>query len=335
MKLSRLIVVGSAIFCIALSGCAYKRPVPNAKVNFEVPSKLSIIKKDSLLRIIPTKSGRKETPGFAEDLEARLNKAGYFKVGNNDNPRYVLNLDTFWADRCDNAKDADYNIRFSKESITYKDGSGYEYMTSSYGTSYTASLVGAVSIYEVKNMNPLAYFNVAAEDTQWVWAPNARAAKVNCNTKGAQAKLMTEIIDSINGLLSKERRDVPVIIPSGGDAEAKNLLMNKNVKQAHARLETLLPPAELTELCPALYDKWDKEAEEAQTPKRDMAEDLCNYYLLFMAKEARGISEQSAVAIHDGYTRILLLANDKSLIEAAADSMARLEETSKRLGIKL
>lgn len=335
MKLGRLLILGTAISCMLLLGCAYKRPKPNAEVNFEVPSKLSIIKKGSLMRIIPTSNSHRETPGFAKELERRLNKAGYFKVGNNANPRYVLSLDTFWADRCDNSKQVDYNIRYFTMTKRSKDGSSRDYMTHDYGASYTSSLIGAVAIYEVNNLQPLAYFNITAEDTKWVRGSSKSQARVMCDPKTERNKLMAEIIVNINSLLSKERRNVPVILPSGGDAQAKELLRSNKAKEAEKRLEPLLPPAELSELTPALYEKWDAEAEKNETPKRDMSEDLANYYLINMAKEARGISEQSAKVIHDAYTTILLQAGNSSLIDAAADSMARLEETANRLGIKL
>ncbi|MBI9113087.1 hypothetical protein [Maridesulfovibrio ferrireducens] len=335
MKLNRFLIITTSLSFLLLAGCAVKRPAPNAEVNFEVPSKLSIIKKDSLLRIIPTTTTKKETPGFARELAAKLNHAGYFKVGNGPNPRYVLNLDTFWADRCDNSKQTSYNVRYYKKAIENKDGSGHDIMVKDYGASYTAALVGGVSIYQINNLEPLAYFNVVAKDTKWVREQNKNEAKVSCDTKGTRSKLMAEIIKNIDGLLSKERRNIPVIFPSGGDAEAKGLILSNQIKKAHKKLESLVTPVPLSDLTPARYEQWEKEAEQNQTPKRVMSEDLANFYLLYMTKEARGISEQSAEVIHDGYARILLLAEDKTLIDATADSMARLEETAKRLGIML
>ena len=335
MNLNKFFIVVAGLFFMLLAGCAIKRPIPNAEVNFEVPSKLSIIKKNSLLRIIPTPNSKKETPGFSKDLAAQLNRAGYFKVGNKANPRYVLNLDTFWADRCDSSKQATYNVRYYKVSIENKDGSGHDVLDKEYGTSYTAALVGGVSIYQVNNMEPLAYFNVVAKDTNWVWNKNKNKVKPSCNTKETRNRLMSEIVANINGLLSKERRNIPVVFPSGGDAEAKTLILSKQIKKADKRLAELVPPIPLSELTPACYEKWEKEAEKNKTPQRVMSEDLANLYLMYMAKEARGISEQSAEVIHDSYARILLLAEDKSLIAATADAMARLEETAKRLGITL
>lgn len=335
MNLNRLVITTGAMLAILLTGCAAKRPVPNAQVKFEVPPKLSIIKKDSHLRIIPTKASKKETPGFAKELSAQLNKVGYFKVDNKANPRYVLNLDTFWEERCDNKKQTQYNVRFLEKAHTNEDGSGYEYLVKEHGKSYTASLIGAISIYEVKSMQPLAYFNVDAEDTVWVRCGSEQQPKSPCNTKATREKMTREIIAKINSLLSNEHRNVPVVFPSGGDAQVKHLLQTQKPKNAEERLENILPPAEITALSQQLYEKWDEEAEQNGTPKRDMDEDLANYYLLFMAQEARGVSEQSAQKIHSGYIQIMLQANDRSLIDAAADSMARLEETANRLGIRL
>lgn len=335
MSKTKFLFLLFALNCMMLAGCAVKRPQPNAEVNFEVPSKLSIIKKGSLLRIIPSKSSRRETPGFAKELSGRLNKAGYFKVGNGGNPKYVMSLDTFWADRCDNNKEKNYNIRYFAKTKTYKDGSSTDYITHDYGASYTSSLVGAVAIYEVRSIEPLAYFNVSAEDTQWVRSGNKSQAKVACDTRKQRRKLMAEIILNINSLLSQERRNIPVILPTAGDSTAKILLKANKAKQAEKRLQEVIPPAKLSDLTPDLYEKWDEEAEKNETPKRDFSEDLANYYLLNMAKEARGISQESALQIHDAYIAILLKSNDKSLINASADSLARLEETAKRLGIRL
>ncbi|NDV22603.1 hypothetical protein [Desulfovibrio sp. JC022] len=335
MRSNQLVIITGIVLTILLAGCAAKRPVPNAQVNFEVPSKLSIIKKDSLLRIISTKESKKETPGLAKELSSQLNKIGYFKVNNGANPRYVLNLDTFWDERCDNKQQTKYNVRFLKKVKKNKDGSGYEYLVKEHGKSYTASLIGAISIYEVKNMQPLVYFNVNAEDTVWVRSGSERQSKSPCNTRAARKKMTGEIITKINSLLSNEHRNVPVVFPSGGDGQVKHLLRSRKAKAAQERLKSILPPIQITALTPQLYEKWDEEAEQNGTPKRDMDEDLANYYLLFMAQEARGVSEQSAHTIHTGYIQIMLQADDKSLINAAADSMARLEETASRLGIRL
>jgi hypothetical protein len=335
MKCKNFFIIACSVFCMLMTGCALKRPQPNAEVKFEVPSKLSIVKQGSLVRIIPTNNSKHETPGFAAELARKLNQAGYLKVGNGKNPKYILSLDTFWADRCDNKRDINYNVRYYAKTKVYKDGSSHEYITHDYGASYTSSLIGAVAIYEVNNIEPLAYFNVAAEDTKWIRNQNKYQTRVACDTKIQRNKLMAEIVVNINSLLSKERRDVPVILPSGGDSEAKQLLRSNRIKPAEKRLKPLLPPAKLSELSTGLYDQWNEEAKQNEKPERSMPEDLANYYLFYMAKEAGGITEDSARIIHNAYTSIILLADDKSLINAAADSMSRLEETANRLGIRL
>lgn len=335
MKYKCLIIIACSAFCMLMTGCALKRPQPNAEIKFEVPSKLSIIKKGSLVRIIPTGNSKRETPGFANELARKLNQAGYLKVGNGHNPQYILSLDTFWADRCDNNSDINYNVRYYAKTKVYKDGSSHEYIAHDYGASYTSSLIGAVAIYEVNDIEPLAYFNVTAEDTKWIRSDNKYQARITCDTKRQRNKLMAEIVVNINSLLSKERRNVPVILPSAGDSEAKQLLRTNRNKQAEERLKPLLPPAELSELNSELYDQWNEKAKLNEKPERSMPEDLANYYLFYMSEEAGGITEANARIIHNAYASIILLAEDKSLINAAADSMSRLEDTANRLGIRL
>jgi hypothetical protein len=320
---------------LLMFGCAMKRPQPNAKVRFDVPSKLSIIKKGSTVRLLPSKDTERQTPGFTKELAKQLNEAGYFKVSRASDPQYVMAVHTYWAARCDNSKQSQYNLKYIKKTVVHDNGSGYEFLDKESAASFTCALTGTVSIYEVADMRPLVYFNVAAVDTQWARRRGTRAPKAPCDPRAARRELLSQIVTNIRNLLVREQRSIGVIIPSRGDAQAKRLIFSGKSKQAANRLETLLPPAELTELSPELYEKWNQQAETEDRPGRDMDEDLANFYLLLMTQEARGVSAESIREIHDGYAQLVVLGSDTDLINASADSLSRVEESARRLGVQL
>ncbi|MGE4557526.1 MAG: hypothetical protein AB7D07_11950 [Desulfovibrionaceae bacterium] len=328
--------IGLALFvCLLMFGCALKRPQPNAEVRFDVPSKLSIIKKGADVRLLASKDSNRQTPGFSKELADQLNEAGYFKVDHSPNPQYVMAVNTYWASRCDDSRQSSYNLKYVKKSVIHDNGSGYEFVDKESAASFTCALTGTVSIYEVADMRPLVYFNVAAVDTQWARRHGTKAPKAPCDPKGARQKLMSQIVANIRNLLAREQRKIGVIIPSGGDAEVKRLIFAGKHKQAAKRLKTLLPPASLAELTPELYEKWNQQAEAEERPGRDMGEDLANFYLLLMTQEARGVSAESIREIHDGYAQLVMLGSATDLINASADSLSRVEESAKRLGVPL
>ena len=323
--------------CLFLGvGCGPQKLQPNARVAFDIPSRISVIKKGARVRIVTTGNREKSTGGFVRELTASLNNAGWFKVVSSRPFEYAININTFKGYRRDTRQETDYNNRVVKKSQTNKNGSGKDFLVTEKKHSAIAAYVTTVSIYEVRTLEPMAYFNIVASQGIWEDAKASLPSAVSL-----EKKLAGQIVKRMRNLLSTERRDVGVILPAGGDQAVKNLLVAGKISAAAKRATSLIPGVPLAKLTPILYEHWAEAAKKAQdegnaeAKERDMEEDLANYYLLLMSREASGVAEDALRQIHDGYARILALTDDQNVVNACAHSLSRVEQNARRLNVNL
>lgn len=317
-------------------GCGPQKLQPNARVSFDIPSRISVIKKGARVRIFTTGNREKNTGAFVRELTSSLNKAGWFKVVSGRPFEYAININTFHGYRRDSKKESAYNTKVIKKSQTNKNGSGKEFLVTEKKHSAIAAYVTTVSIYEVRTLEPMAYFNIVASQGIWENASNPLPSATSLDKK-----LSDQIVKRMRNLLTSEHREIGVILPAGGDQEVKNLLIRGKIAAAAKRAGLLIPPVDLAKLTPALYEQWAedvakaREEGNAEAKERDIKEDLANYYLLLMAREASVVAEDRLRQIHDGYARILALTDDQDLINACAHSLSRVEQNARRLNVNL
>ncbi len=319
----RRLLVGLAILAL-LAACAPKRLQPNAQARLDVPSKLSLIDQGANVALVGAK-GEGGDAAFLSELAAQLNKAGYFKVNAGGTPAYMMRVERYLEYRADNAQNAPYNVRYFKDARTNNDGSGREVMLKEDKTSANAAMLTTVALYETKTLEPLAYFNLFSEENDWQTLQGRTASQAEF-----EKKLSARIVDEMRRLLVRERKSVGVIFPSGGDAAAKNLIVQGKGGDAAKLLAGLLPKAKLEELNAGYYDR-----QKAAGQPRDMDEDLANFYLAALAAEARGMSESTIRRVHQDYARILILTDQTDVAEACIQSLGRTEENAKRMGVRL
>lgn len=335
--------------CFAFSSCAPTLH-PNSEVSFLVPSKLSALKKGSVLAIVSRSGpnfGYQRSSELINHIASQINSTKYCSASAVAGPdrlgefTHVMNIDNFMVHRADSRDEAAYNKRIAveKKVRTDKDGNevgGHEVIVETDGKSACATLVTAVTIYEASEMEPLAYFNIMSTESEW--------KKINEPESGAEAfekALSQKIVERIKALTTWHTSKVGVILPSKCDEAAKNLLISGRLKEAMVRAKGLLPEANLFRRTPAevdaQYAKWQKEAEEAKKAnvqgvvKRDKATDLSNYYLYILSMESMELSQNTLRAAFEGYTRILSHTDESSLVQACAHSLGRVEAYAQRV----
>jgi hypothetical protein len=313
-----------------------KKLTPNATLSFDIPSKISVIKKGSRVKIFTTGNMGSQTDAFVRDLTKTLNEAGWFTIVTGKPFDYAMNINTFKGYRRDGSQEIPYNVKVSKKAQTDKSGSGREVMVTENRHSAIAAYVASVSIYEARTLEPMAYFNSVA--AQGIWEDENKPLPP---AETLEKKLADQIVKQLRNLLSTERRQVGVVLPEGGDRSVKDLLVQGKINAAAKRAASLVPGTPVADLSPGLYEKWADAADEArkqgneQAVERDMETDLNNFYLLFMAREASGVTESRLRAVHDGYAGILALTGNQDLIEACAHSLNRVEQNARRLNVNL
>jgi hypothetical protein len=329
--------LGGLLCCLLLAtGCVQKKLTPNATLAFDIPSKISVIKKGSRVKIFTTGNMGSQTSIFVRDLTTTLNEAGWFTVVTSKPFDYAMNINTFKGYRRDGRDEIPYNVKVTKKSQTDKSGSGREVMVTEKRHSAIGAYVASVSIYEARTLEPMAYFNSVA--AQGIWEDETKPLPA---AGALEKKLADQIVKQMRNLLSTERRQVGVVLPEGGDRSVKDLLVQGKINAAAKRAASLVPGTPLADLSPGLYEKWADAAAEArkqgneQAVERDMETDLNNFYLLFMAREASGVTESRLRAVHDGYAGILALTGNQDLIEACAHSLNRVEQNARRLNVNL
>ena len=328
-------------------GCAPSLKT-NAVVKFDTPSSISVIgSKSKVLLTSLNNYGYKNSPQFLKDIKTEINQAKYFQAVLRANYKvdktasHLMNIDNFMVYRADNSKQKIYNKQFIKVTHPKRDKrgneiGGYESIEKKDAKSSTATLITTVTIYDTRNLEPLAYFNIVSTDCDWrKWEEDI--ADKHLFEKG----LRRQIVAKLKDLVTRDRKGVGVIIPDNCDRSAKQLLLNSDYQGAKSRLKILLPQESILVLSPRevikKYEQWAREVEIAKKEgrkgilERDMEQDLRNYYLYLMAEEARNISPGNLRSVHMGYTNIVALTEDNSLIEACAHSLGRLEIKAERI----
>ncbi|MFA6811245.1 MAG: hypothetical protein WCR47_09355 [Desulfoplanes sp.] len=317
-------------------GCGPQKLQPNAKVSFDIPSRISVIKKGARVRIFTTGNRERNTAAFVRELTTALNNAGWFKVVSSQSFEYAMNINTFRGYRRDTDGETQYNLKVFKKSQTDNIGNGRDFLVSEAKHSAIAAYVTTVSIYEVRTLEPMAYFNIVASQGMWEDQANSLPSAAFLDKK-----LSDQIVKRMRNLLSSERRDVGVILPAGGDQKVKNMLVAGKISAAAKRAGSLIPGVPLAKLTPMLYEQWAEAAKKAQkegnteAKERDMEEDLATNYLLLMAREASGVAEDALRQIHDGYAKILALTDNQDMVNACAHSLSRVEQNARRLNVNL
>ncbi|CAN2043769.1 conserved exported hypothetical protein [Candidatus Magnetomoraceae bacterium gMMP-1] len=337
-----------SLICILLLGTGCAAGIqPNAKLTFYTPSKISVIQPGSKVKLISRHNfGYNNSSILLRDVETEINKKKYFNAfvsenSRNQKPDYLINIDNFIVYRSDQDDQKKYNKKFIKKQNVVKNDNGdivrgYETIEKIDSKSSTATLITAVSIYRASNLEPLSFFNTVSTYTAWkTWREKLDSEK------SFEKKLSRNIVVKIADSISSGKKKVGVVIPTGGDSIAKNLLETENYEKAKERLKSiLLSLMDLMDYSPLeikkQYKLWEKQAEAAKKEGkkpviRSMEEDITNYYLYLMALESDGISEKSLQKIHNGYITILRLTNDSQLIKACAYSLGRVEVKGKRI----
>ncbi|WP_462323687.1 hypothetical protein [Desulfoplanes sp.] len=329
-------LAGFLCVLLAATGCVQQKLTPNATLSFDIPSKISVIKKGARVKVFTSGNMGRQTRGFVRDLTRTLNEAGWFTIVSKKPFDYAMNINTFKGYRRDNRKEVPYNLKVIKKSQTDKSGSGREFLVKEKRHSAIGAYVASVSIYKARTLEPMVYFNSVA--AQGVWED----ASSPLPTDGTlEKKLAGQIVKRMRNLLSTEHRQVGVILPDGGDQRVKDLLVQGRVAAAAKRAVSLVPRTPLADLSPGLYEKWADAADEARKQgnekvvERDMETDLNNFYLLFMAKEASGVAESRLREVHDGYAGIVALTENQNLIDGCAHSLSRVEQNARRLNVNL
>jgi hypothetical protein len=329
--------LGGMVCCLlVVLGCVQQKLTPNANLAFDIPSKISVIKKGARVKIFTTGNMGAPTREFVRDLSQTLNQAGWFTVVTKAPFDYAMNINTFGDYRRDEPREIPYNVKVSKKTETFKDGSGREVLVTEKRHSAMAAYVASVSIYETRSLEPLVYFNSVA--AQGVWEDGSNPLP---GARTLEKRLADQIVRQMRHLLSTEHRQVGVILPGEGDQRVKDLLIQGKVGAAAQRAASLVPAMPLRQLSLQVYEAWARAAATARKNGnkdvviRDMETDLNNFYLLFLAREASGVTEARLREVHDGYADILALTTSKDLIDACAHSLSRVEQNARRLNVNL
>lgn len=199
--------------------------------------------------------------------------------------------------------------------------------------SAAATMLTAVTIYRVANLEPLIYFNIISSEDQW--KPFLQGAQVSEDQ--FEKSLSARIVQRLKGDISAERKKTGVILPDAGDQEAKRLILNDHGAAAIERLKPLLPDQEVLELPLNQVREWyETQAAEAEkagkgTVKRDLEQDLANFYLYTMAHETMEVKPATLQIAFQRYSWILATTESDALSSACAHSLGRLELFASRI----
>jgi len=113
-----------------------------------------------------------------------------------------------------------------------------------------------------------------------------------------------------------------VLLPANCNKEAEQKVLSLQFSDAEPLLISLLPPLFVYTL-PSndIYQRY-----QSQYSSRQLENDLSNYYLYLLMNESIASSYESLAKVYKGYSTILNLSSNASLLEACSNSMGRMEK---------
>lgn len=328
-------IISIAFAGLLLQGCT-QVAAPNTPVKFYTPSKLSIVKKGSKIYINDSYSNGIDQKYLIKNLNDYINENKIFQTVNSINDAdVVINVSSFYSYRKDNSKQTRYNTVYEVKREIYRDSRGREtggkdHVVKSDFASSIATLVFSISIYDKKNLQPLAYLSIIPEES------SLGTGSLVSDTK-FQESFSTQVIKKLEDLISTKVKNVKIFIPSKVDQTLKSLVLRGDYSEAQNYSKTVLPQLDITELNEDFYikNKEDASQKDSAVVLRDKESDLSNYYMYLISKEANDVSAVNLRYLFQGYKKILKMTQDDSMIMAVSNSLGRLEFKANRLKINL
>jgi len=259
----------------SLVGCAAGLQEPGTKVTMDTPSKLSVIRPESKVRIVSlskqdTRAIKKKVDDpcppdmsakLLKSLEAKINQATprLFEASLNESPdaSYLMNIENFCDYRKDDDADIKYNAVYTVKQQYRSDKKGLETggedrVVEERKRTATATFVSAVSIYDTKELTPLSYFKIITYDTDV--EPEKGDVK---SGKEFWTYLSEQVAAKIKDLTVRDKKKVGAFIPDRANEEIRKLIQSEDPSAALEKAAKLLPlpPGEMVELKRAFYSQ--------------------------------------------------------------------------------
>lgn len=253
-----------------------------------------------------------------KDIQKAKTKAEMEQIQITDaNPDYWLFVSIQNEYRKDPANVTEYN-RVVKRSKVENDAGGREIVESS-GARMSGAVAAVVNmtLYSVHGLVPIHSFDIAIYDSEMTTETLKDESQYLKKFVGESVKRIKD------GFLTMER-EMTIMYPPNADKKLVAALKSKNGKMMQAVAESL-------NLSP--LDKFLEEInamEEQNNPKQfsdsKMVEKLANQYVYAIDFESRNLDTRSLRLVHRCYLAMLKNTNDKLLVEACANSLARVEK---------
>lgn len=331
----------SAFLIGLMTGCA---SVETAKVNFVTPgndgiafapgSKIRLVSNgnermcDALKRILAhefqavaeknVQNAVALAQSQGEDTQKAKAKAEAEQIQITDaNPDYWLFVSIQNEYRKDTANVTEYN-RVAMRSKIESDAGGRENVKSSGALlSGAVAAVANMTLYSVHGLVPIHSFDITIYDSE--------VTKETLKDEGQYLKkFVHESVKRIkDGFLTMER-EMTILYPPNADKKLVTALKanDGNMMQAVAESLNLSPLDKFLEEIKAL--------EEQNNPKQfsdsKMVEKMANHYVYAVDFESRNLNTRSLRLVHRCYLAMLRNTDDKLLVEACANSLARVEK---------
>ena len=330
-----------SIVGILLTGCVNNVLQPTTPVKFYTPSKLSVIKEGSSIYIKNIHSNNYNSSSLVKDIKSYFKKDGIFNIVSNiKSADVIISLNTFYSYRRDNSSDTKYNKEFMVKTKVYRDRKGREtggqdsiVMTNT--SASTATLITTISIYNKKTLQPLAYFDISPVNTSTVvLGKSTTSYKSN---KAFNKELTKNVINKLNDLVTTKNKNINVFMPNNDNKILRKLLLSAKFKELFSEAKAILPKFKLSDISVEKYKNLNAKAsiKGSTIQKRDIEQDLSNFYLYYMAKESTDISSKNIKDVFNAYKKIMFLTQNEELSLACANSLGRIEFKADRLKIDL
>lgn len=316
--------VFAAVSATSMFLCCSCSTIEWVDVGYLTPASDVPLKKSPVVDIVCVDKNEM-TSTIAQSVKKLFAESDQFTIADSEkSPDYLIVLSGESQYRKDTENEKTYNKVVTK--IAEKNDSGGEekILVSEYDSSASSGVIN-VAVYSIKNLSPIASFDISGYDSEF--KPKSEGIR---DAAAYDEVLFSQIVEKLNDAFSIQKRISSTVFPERGDSELKRLVKAGRTADALERAKNI-QPLEFDAFVQNINDGKYAEGDKWYSSVNALVEEkLCNYYVIAIAEEIDDYSPANLKRLHDRHLAILNLTNDDDLMLACPDSLARIERKLKQ-----
>ena len=287
------------------------------EVSYVSPSSRSLPAVNPKVQVVAIGKKKSELNKFlVNSLKTRLNKDGKTTVVDKD-PEFIISIDSFVEGRKDSEAEKKFNTVYVMSQKEQKNAKGevvrgHDVLRTINKQGTSAVMITAVTLYDVRNLEPIGYFTVTAYDSDFV------TDNKKCRTpEELEKKLSQQILKKLTEIFVSGKKPLKTYIPKNVNKYLWQKLVSGKSTEVMRDIEQKLGEASLARI--------KKDIKKGIfNDKNDQENALSLYYLYLLAKEQNDASAKNLKHLYQEHCKLISMTSNDGLITACANTLGRI-----------